>query len=318
MARISEEMTAEFIRLHRLGQSNRAIAGRFEVDPRTVKSRIQRASQGTEKLHWENVLRQVDAKYLDEHYRVLVTVAIRLQYFVRTDPMFGPPGDDPKNLIERLSTMEMEGVDELLAKRGVDMDREVFTSTRDSIGEPARSRLVQKLFDALREHEPTLQSAMDEWAISWKTFQGERLSLGKQARGLFKGKHLNGEFVDAVAREMADSVMHFKLHGTAIGEFQIEEFGDEKACGFIVNDLTRKEIGESPLEVTKAVSKFYGEILAQLSHGERVRPVEEAYNTLLNSIEGMEGSVDTLVLKGRPEGQCRLCPGAVLQDSPKT
>ena len=173
MAKITEEMTAEFLRLHRLGQSNRAIGHRLGVDPRTVKSRIQRASQDTEKLHWEAVLRQVDARYLDEHYLVLVAAAIRLQHFVRSNPMFGRQGDDPKNLIERLSTMEMEGVDELLAERGVDMDREVFTSTRDSIGEPARSRLVQKLFDALREHEPTLQHAMDEWATSWKTFQGE-------------------------------------------------------------------------------------------------------------------------------------------------
>ena len=31
--------------------------------------------------------------------------------------------------------------------------------------------------------------------------------------------------------------------------------------------------------------------MEQLSHAERVRPMEEAYNKLLNSIEGMEGSV---------------------------
>ena len=318
MARITEEMTAEFVRLHRLGQSYSSIAQEFRVDPRTVKSRIQRASQGTDRLHWEEVLRQVDARYLVEHYRLLVAVAIRLQQIVRTDPMIAPPGDDPGKLIERLSTMEMEGVDELLAERGVDMEREVFTSIRDRIGEPARSRLVQRLFDALQEHEPRLQHAMVDWATSWKTFQRERLSLGKQARGLFKGKHLEGEFVDAVAREMADSVMHLTLHGTAIGEFQIEEFGDEKAYGFIVNDLTRKEIGESPLEVIKAVSKVYGEILAQLSHVERVRPVEEAYNSVREGLEKVEGLVDTLVLKGRPEGRCRICPGAVLQGDPRT
>ena len=171
MARITEEMTAEFVRLHRLGQSYSSIAQEFRVDPRTVRSRIQRASQGTDRLHWEEVLRQVDARYLVEHYRLLVAVAIRLQQIVRTDPMIAPPGDDPGKLIERLSTIEIGGVDGLLAERGVDMEREVFTSFRDSIGEPARSRLVQRLFDALQEHEPTLQSAMDEWGSSWKTFQ---------------------------------------------------------------------------------------------------------------------------------------------------
>ncbi len=318
MAKITEEMTAEFIRLHRLGQSNRAIGQRFGVDPRTVKSRIQRAAQDIEKLHWEDVLRQVDARYLDEHYRVLVAVAIRLQQIVRSDPMFAPPGDDAEKLIKRMVTMEMEGVDGLLADRGVDMEREVFTSFRDSIGEPARSRLVRKLIVSLQEHEPTLQIALENWESSWESFQKKRQSLGEQARGLLRIKHLDGELVDAVAHEVAESVLLFTLHGNAIGEFQVEEVGDGKARGYIANEFTRKEVGEGPLKFLTAVSTVYDEILDQLSHVERVRPVEEAYNSLRNSIEGMEGLVDTLVLKGRPEGHCRLCPGAVLQDAPRT
>ena len=112
--------------------------------------------------------------------------------------------------------------------------------------------------------------------------------------------------------------MLLTLHGTAIGEFQIEEVGDGKARGYIANGSTRKEIGEGPLKLLKAISMVYDKVMEQLSHVERVRPVEEAYNSLRNSIDCMEGLVDTLILKGRPVGHCRLCPGAVLQCAPRT
>ena len=144
------------------------------------------------------------------------------------------------------------------------------------------------------------------------------MSLGEQGSGLFRRKRLEGELVDTAAHEMAESVMRLTLHGTAIGEFQVEKTGDGKARGYIVNELSRKEVGEGPLKVLKAISEVYDEVLEQLSHAERVRPVEEAYNSVREGLEKVEGLVDTLVLKGRPEGRCRICPGAILQDSPRT
>ncbi len=42
MTKVTEELVAQFIQLHRGGDSFRAIGAKFGVDPRTVKSRIER------------------------------------------------------------------------------------------------------------------------------------------------------------------------------------------------------------------------------------------------------------------------------------
>ncbi len=48
MTKITEELVAQFIQLHRRGDSFRAIGAKFEVDPRTVKSWIEkRKNRGT-------------------------------------------------------------------------------------------------------------------------------------------------------------------------------------------------------------------------------------------------------------------------------
>jgi len=55
----------QWIQLRRKEESYRSIGRRFDVDPRTVKSWVQKAGEEKEKEHWEAVSRQVDAKYLD-------------------------------------------------------------------------------------------------------------------------------------------------------------------------------------------------------------------------------------------------------------
>ena len=75
--KIDSQLVAQWIHLNRKGESYRSIGRQFDVDSRTVKSWIMRAGEEKEKEHWEAVSRQVDAKYLDEHYRMLLQIAVR-------------------------------------------------------------------------------------------------------------------------------------------------------------------------------------------------------------------------------------------------
>ena len=76
MAKITDEMIQEFLRLHRQGMSYRAMGRIQGVDPRTVKSRSDKASNEAEREHWESVSRRLDIKYLEEHNRILTRVSM--------------------------------------------------------------------------------------------------------------------------------------------------------------------------------------------------------------------------------------------------
>ena len=114
--RITGEMIAEWVQLLRKGQSYRGIAREFGVDPRTVKSQFQKAIREKEKEHWEAVSRQVDVKYLDEHYRILIQVAVAILDAGHTDPVRTHHELDADYVLEQGILSAMQGLTELLEK----------------------------------------------------------------------------------------------------------------------------------------------------------------------------------------------------------
>lgn len=308
MAKISEEMTAEFVRLRRLGQSFRAIGRQFGADPRTVKAKIEQVDKEKNRHHWEGVMRQVDAGYLVEHYRMLVAVGMGLLEIVRSDPMRITAGGAAPGLIERLSTFGLDVVDGILGGRGVNVRPFMVSPAIIKLGESPTTRLVRMLLDSLHEHEPTIQYALDAWKSCWDTFQKKRMVLGDQAKGLF---NQNERSTDEIVIKMAESVLDSELHGRGKGEFQIEELYDGQAIALIVNESTRVEVGRGNLEVLRANFSSYEETYRQLSHVERIRPIKAAYDSLERSVEEVAGLIDVIALRGKPEGRCNLCHGGI-------
>ena len=136
MAKIIEEMVADFVRLHQQGHSYRAIGQRYEVDGRTVKARIDKAKKTKEEEYWEAVSRQVEAKYLDEHYRLLVHVALAVLNAVRTQPLIARAQDRAEALLHRVTEGGLgEPALDLLTGRGVGLDTLPTTSVPDEIGD---------------------------------------------------------------------------------------------------------------------------------------------------------------------------------------
>ncbi len=291
--KISNELVAEFIRLRQAGQSYRTIGETCKVDPRTVKGWVKRAGQGKEKEHWEIVSRQVDTKYLDEHYRLLIRIAARLPDAARTKPMDFNNERDAEGLIDNSIQLGLQQAGNLLKERGIN----------------ASNRLSRSLREALMEHEPQLKIALDEWKYRWNGFQKMRSELAQQAGNLFEQKKLSPEVAKTLGIAVAREGIKIRLFGEEARSSKVEDINNERARLIRKNRQISGEVYDGPKQEVEAAKNVYEFVLSQISHEERMRPIEDAYSSLTVSAQTVEDFVERLVLIGRPQGQCSLCPG---------
>ena len=312
MKNLTEEMVGEFVRLRRQGQSFRAIARQFNVDARTVKARIDKASQHDKREHWETVAQQLDARYLNEHYQMLLSVAGRMLKAVSTEPMFAQADTDAHKLLKAITEAALDDSLDLMSARGVDLEARRSTSSRDEIGQSAKRRLSGKLFDSLMEHEPDIESAVTEWKRCWATFQKQRSGLSEQAIGLFRefrGTRVTDEVAAVLAPTVSKFVIMHKLHSHGQPELEVEKGEGQMASLVVKNVLTEEPVYKGPMEQVAGLHEVFRHVCEQLAHEERLRPLEDSYRNLTGSVGEIEGLVDAMVLVGRPGGRCRLCPG---------
>lgn len=291
--KIPDELVAEFIRLRQTGQSYRTIGETYKVDPRTVKSWVERASQEKEKEHWEIVSRQVDTKYLDEHYQLLIRIAAKLLDVVRTKSMDFTHKQDADVLIDNSIQIGLQRADNLLKERGID----------------TTNRLSRHLFESLMEHEPQLKIALDNWKSRWNGFEKVRSELAQQATSLFEQKKLSHKVAETLGIAVAREGIRIRLEGEEPYSSRVEDIRNERARLIRHNQQISGEVYKGPKQEVEAAKNAYEFVLPQISHEERMRPIEDAYKSLMVSTQAVEDFVERLVLIGRPQGQCRLCPG---------
>jgi len=170
-----------------------------------VKSHIQKIEEASLKEHWAAVTRQVDAKYLDEHYQLLTHVALGILRAVRSEPLFGPPGQHAERLlIAFIDNRLIEYTAGLLDRRGIDIRPKSQASLPDEIGEPVGMRLARKLGDCLLDHEPVLKASLAEWRNLWARFQHRRSALINEAENLFEQNDLDKDIARALGQDVAE------------------------------------------------------------------------------------------------------------------
>lgn len=290
---ISEELVAEFIRLRQAGKSYRTIGETCKVDPRTVKSRVEKAGQEKQREHWEIVSRQVDAKYLEEHYRLLMRIAAKLPDAVRTKPMDFNHTMDAESLVDKSTQFGLQQAGDLLEGRGID----------------AETRMSQRLLEALMEHEPQLKIALDEWKDCWDRFQKVRSELTKQAVNLFKHKRISPEVAETLGIAVTREAIIVKLLKEEARSSKIENIGGEQYRLVRRNRQISGDVYKGSKQEMETAKNAYESVLPQISLEVRMNPVEKAYTSLMVSVQKVEDLVERLVLIGRPQGQCNLCPG---------
>ena len=316
MAKVTEEQAQDFVYLRRQGQSYSSIGKKYEIDARTVKARIHKIEEAGRREHWTAVSRLVDAKYLDEHYQLLAHVALGILRTVRSEPLFGPSGQDPEQLLIAFVDYRLtEFAADLLDRRGIDIRPKPQASSPDEIGEPAGMRMARKLGNCLLEHEPVLQTALDEWKNHWARFQHRRSALINEAENLLKQRKLEEEVAKKLGQEVVAGILKSQLAKEQIRSTRIEIREEEAAALLIDSYSGTQEICAGSEQEMRTVLEAYGFVTRQVSLNQRVQPVSDVYESLKQSVNRVEDLIDHMTLKGRPDGRCALCPDQPLIES---
>ena len=308
--KITDELIQQWIRLRRRGESYRSIGRRFQVDPRTVKSWVQKAGEEKEKEHWEAVSRQVDAKYLDEHYRMLLQVAAAVLDAVHTDPVFVHHELKSHVILNGRVQGAMQKSPQLLEGRGLDIQPTMITefpSYHNEIDNHPFERLGSKLLDALMEHEPQLKMAIEAWESDWSRFQHTRLKFIEAAKNLLKLANIGDKLAERLKMEVVREALGNKLFNEEPWSSRVDVIDDKNAHLVRYSRSTRTEVYTGSKQEVEAAYNAYDKVLSQVLHKERIRPVDDSYQSLMKSIRQVEDSVDYLLLRGKPEGRCPLC-----------
>lgn len=306
--KITEELANQWVHLRQKGHSFRSIARDYEVDPRTVQAWVQRDSEERGKQHWDAVSRQVDSKYLDEHYRLLLQTAVALLEAVCVDPVKVNEAD-PGRLLAIYTGGVLRRTEEIFKLRGLNPDVRASPYAPFENMENRAARMSRKLFDALMEHEPQLEKAIDDWKENWARFQQAQAELASAAKSLLEQMKVPKGIVDDVKSEVFREVMGVEFLGISKQRVSRINPQDGGKAGLIRSSpgYERAVCVASPDEINAAY-KAYDKVLTQLSHQERLRPVVNTHRGLQESARTVEDMVERIVLIGKTQGRCSLCP----------
>jgi len=310
--KIDEQVIAQCIHLHKQGESYISIGHKCGIDPRTAKSWIQKADKEKEEAHWEAVSQQVDSKYLDEHYRLLLKIAAAVLEAVDSDPIVTDPELAVPVFFNTCIRSATQRANKLLVERGLEL------ASKGKIEWHTADRLGRRLLDALMEHEPQLKTAVESWKIDWTKFQKTRFELMEAAKNLFKNADLDDEVAEGIKTNIVNELLQNKLLDEEPRSSRVDasEKDDERIRKRLRDKYVRliryNKRGEMLVymgseEEVEAACKAYDEVLLRLSHPERIRPVQVSYFSLMERVKEVEDYIDRLILMGKPQGQCTLC-----------
>jgi len=295
--KVTQETIAQWVQLHRQGQSYRNIGRRFSVDPRTAKFWIQRANEDAEKEHWEAVIRQIDMKYLDNHYRMLRQLTKVVSDIAQNDPIAVHHDLSADSLLNQHIQSALESGS---------LDR-TFRTEHPALSAEIMGRLSHKLFGSLVEHEPNLGKNVERWKEAWGWFQKLRLELIEVAENIFKFQAVAKKLAVVLKPAVLQEALGTGLLGQESCSFEIEDRSEGKVGLLWGRPGTMKGIYQGSRQEVVAVRNAYQVVLEQVFQEERMGPVEDAYRNVRRGRKELEEVTDRIILSGRPSGQCSLC-----------
>ena len=212
MTKVDDEMALEFLRLSELGHTYVDIGKRFDVNHRTVSEWVRRGREFSRTRHWQQIGRDQDARYMDEHHQLLLATAHGIRKAVETPPSNSDEGQQAQVLVIHHVLVGLQDREELLARRGI---RAGVDDSGASVGndDSFLEGIAIKLRDGLLEHLPELRAALDEWASNWQVFRERRETLVRETAGALRQRPNTAD----VAHELAQR---------AVGIALAREFGD--------------------------------------------------------------------------------------------
>ena len=283
MTKVDDEMALEFLRLSELGHTYVDIGQRFDVNHRTVSEWVRRGREFSRTRHWQQIGRDQDARYMDEHHQLLLATAHGIRKAVETPPSNSDEGQQAQVLVIHHVLVGLQDREELLARRGI---RAGADDSGASVGndDSFLEGIAIKLRDGLLEHLPELQAALDEWASHWQVFRERRETLVRETAGALGQRPKTAE----VAHELAQR---------AVGIALAREFGygGDRVGGDTSDD-----------ELARAVAQVIP----------RMDGVRQTRGRIGADAVTCLGLVEDRVLRGGPPGRCPSCPEGVRTGAP--
>ena len=151
---ITDELAAKVAALRRSGQSFRSIGAALGIDPRTAKGASERVATRGQQDHWETVERQLDVRYLDEHFGLLLYTGAGILRAVQTHPR------DTGITVESEVWLTHQIDSSLLQARDLLLDRGIVRESGLDGDVEIPLYISQRLIGGLKEHEPELAAAL--------------------------------------------------------------------------------------------------------------------------------------------------------------
>jgi len=273
MTKVNMELALELRRLHNLGSSFVDLGKQYGLNNKTVSDWVNKAEEFVKDQHWNEIGKDLDTRLMREHHQMLLAAALGVSRAVATPPQLVGPGQSADVLVDYHVLTGLQGLEEILAERGIDnMSGDMGSRRSDDM--ELLERMSAKLGSGLFHHLPELQAAKEQWSSDWQRFRDEKDKLVKETAGAL------------VQRGRAADLAH-QLASNAVGQALASEIGER--------------VGEEPPDPELDFAVEQADSRSVDARGALAR--------VSASVAACRGMVEDIFLRGAPPGRCPSCPG---------
>jgi len=313
--KVTEETVATIRQLRERGKKDSEIARELDLDRRTVTSAAQKVGKVVDYLHWEAVAQKVDSELLYQHQKDLTQLAVGVQERTTSDlaglPVSHPSFDSRRSLHLTFERLSEEGwLGGRTAKSPLDEYQEL--SRQESLPPDRLYRLGDRLMECLDQHEPELTRVLEVWRTGYDLCQEARADLLRDAETALgegpAGSAPTGEIALAVLRETCEH----SFHQTAGARFTTQEQEGNQIQLFRLIGRSEVPVYRGDSEGVAEASERYRSVLDAALGSPELRTATDAFRGLETGRASIDAVTDGIVIRGRPNGRCELCPYSLL------
>ena len=222
MPRVDFENAQKIIRLSNQGLSYTAIGKELHFNNKTVSLWVKKAKEAEKARVMEVTGTDLNTRYTGEHHKMLLAAARGVYKAVSTPLPSVRESQEAGVLLEHQVLTGLQGLEGLLADRGMHVRPGEPGGTRD--GDPELlETMAARLREGLFEHLPELGEAVEAWSSSWEELRVRQSEVMEQvAAALSQRRQVEGD----AAREIASRALELVLYG-GMSDLAGEESSDE-------------------------------------------------------------------------------------------
>ena len=231
MPRVDIENAQKIIRLSNQGLSYTAIGKELHFNNKTVSLWVKKAKEAEKARVMEVTGTDLNTRYTGEHHKMLLAAARGVHKAVSTPLPSVRESQEAGVLLEHHVLTGLQGLEGLLADRGLHVRPGEPGGTRD--GDPELLETMgARLREGLFEHLPEMGEAVKTWSSSWDELRVKQTEVVEQVAALLmQRRQVEGD----AAREIASRALELVLSG-GVSDLADEESSDE-SLSFAVRQI---------------------------------------------------------------------------------